>query len=122
MDFRQIRHPITGEEQELRVGVGNKFLTLKGGMVIGATIGLLMLCLQGYLIREFDRQLAELRSTLLEELKRRDRLQEELQRLSICVLTLNAAEREYWRQSKNPREALLGYCPYLLYQSGPTTP
>lgn len=107
-----MRRQINGDE--VRIGYGNKSLSLRGGMTIGVVMGLLLLIAVGYLLREQDRMRMELPGQMDKQHREIARAIDGGFRLQTCVLALTVEERIAWRLSPAPRQWLVGMCPGLL--------
>ena len=120
-DYRGQRRPIDGSE--VRIGYGNKSVSLRGGMTIGVVLGIVILIGLGYVIREVDRMRMEIPGNMAEQHRILARTLDTATRYQTCVLALTADERVAWRSSREPRAWLVAMCPGLLLQATePVTP
>lgn len=129
-DHTDQRRPITGDE--VRVGVGNKALTLRGSMVICVVIGIALLGLVAYGIREQDRAQQAITLMMANGAREHERSQQALSlmmanehrrmtdtidrtlRVQTCVLSMTPQERLQWRGSRDAPNALIMFCPGML--------
>lgn len=117
-DFTLLRRPITGDEQELSVSIGqHRRVTLRGGVVIGAVISLVTLAAVVYISRETDKAFATLTKVVTDDHRRMTDSLLETFRLGICINSLNETEKERWRTSANPPRTLASLCPGMLLKS-----
>lgn len=113
-DYRRSRVPISGEE--VQVGVGKYRLTLRGQMIIGTFLGVVVLLSVAWHVQDNQRALGEIKAHITIETARASTEVKQTMRQTTCVLSMTAEERIEWRRSPAPDRALMAYCPGLLNQ------
>lgn len=108
-DWTYRRRPVQGDE--VNVGIGKYHVTLRGGIVIIVVVGIAMLALVAYHIREQDRAYHDMK---IEHRQLAETIAKAI-RIQACVSSMTMEEKVAWRKGAiSPEATFLAFCPGLV--------